>query len=129
MDSIRNSCDVFRNNYKVNAMLSLTLFFDFENQKKGSAPVLESPPEPASRNLRLLVACENVYFVTSFKLVGLLAFPSELRQRTWQVPFPILDIIISERELIQGKNLGVIYLGACEVAGSLQARLAGSHGL
>ena len=57
-----------------------------------------------------LGACENVYFATSFKLVGLMAFPSELRQRTWRVLFPILDIIVSERELIQGKNFGVIYL-------------------
>ena len=26
------------------------------------------------------------------------------------------------------KNMGIFYLGACEVAWSLQARLAGSHG-
>ena len=44
------------------------------------SPVLKSPPEPASRNLRLLGACENAYFATSFKLVGLMAFPSELTQ-------------------------------------------------
>ena len=43
------------------------------------APVLKSPPEPASRNLRLLWACKNAYFGTCFKLVGLMAFPSELR--------------------------------------------------
>ena len=36
-------------------------------------PVLESPQEPASWFLRLLGACKNAYFVTSFKLVGLMA--------------------------------------------------------
>ena len=35
---------------------------------------------------------------------------------------------ISEKELIKGGKVGIFYLGACEVARSLQARLAGSHG-
>ena len=34
-----------------------------------------------------------MYFSTSFKLFGLMAFTSELGQLTWQVLFPILDII------------------------------------
>ena len=29
-------------------------------------PVLESPPEPASQNLRLLGACENAHTATRF---------------------------------------------------------------
>ena len=32
------------------------------------------------------------YFLKSFKLVGLMAFPSEIRQLTWRVLFPIFDI-------------------------------------
>ena len=69
---------------------------------------------------------EPAYFLTSFKLVGLMAFDGW--QLTWQVLFPI-GFHISEKELIRGGvNVGVFYLGACEVAGSLQASLAGSHG-
>ena len=35
---------LFRNNYKVNEMLSFTLFCDFENQKKGSAAFSAKTP-------------------------------------------------------------------------------------
>ena len=79
------------------------------------SPVLESPPEPASQNLRLLGACENAYFATSFKL-----------GHSWfdGVPFRINTTNMAGALPI----LGVYNLGACEVAGSLQARLAGSHG-
>ena len=34
----------------------------------------------------------------------------------------------SEKELIRGEKVGIFDLGACEVARSLQARLAGLHG-
>ena len=101
---------------------NLTPVTKYEFSQAPSHPVLESPPEPDSRNLRLLGAC--VYFMFFFKLVGLIAFPSELRQLTWRVIYPIFP----EKELIRGKNAGVFDLGACEVARSLQARLAGSHG-
>ena len=40
--------------------------------------VLECAPEPASRFLSLLRACKNTYFATSFEVVVLMAFPSEL---------------------------------------------------
>ena len=84
--------------------------------------VLESPPEPASRLLRLLGACKNACFATNIKLVGLMAFPSDKIQLTWWVLFPILDI--SEKELImEGKWVFLILEPA-----RLQARLAGSHG-
>ena len=48
-----------------------------KNSRVWVGPVLEFPPEPASRVLRLLGACENAYFAISFKLVGLMAIPSE----------------------------------------------------
>ena len=41
---------------------------------------------------------------------------------------PNIGYHISEKELIRGKNVGVFDLGACKVARSLQARLAGLHG-
>ena len=41
---------------------------------------------------------------------------------------PNIGYHTSQKELIRGENVSVFYLGACEVAGSLQARLAGSHG-
>ena len=93
-------------------------------------PVLESPPDPAGRNLRLpgasLHAC---IFCDKFEIVGLMVFPSELRQPTWRLLFTIFDVIhMSEEELRREKNVGAFDLEACEVAQSLQARLAGSHG-
>lgn len=39
--------------------------------------VLQSLPEPASQFIRLLGACESAYFETSFKEIGLMAFPPE----------------------------------------------------
>ena len=42
--------------------------------------------------------------------------------------FPKIGFHISEKESIRGKKVGIFDLGACEVARSLQARLAGSHG-
>ena len=81
------------------------------------------PKFKVARNLRKRVFCNR------FKLVSLMAFPSELRQTTWRVLFSILNIIhISEKELIREKDVGAFDLGACEAARSLQARLAGSHG-
>ena len=44
--------------------------------------------EPASQNLKWLRARENAYFAST-----LMVLPSELRQLTWQVLFPILDIM------------------------------------
>ena len=41
---------------------------------------------------------------------------------------PNIGYHISEKELIRVKNVVVFDLGACEVARSLQASLAGSHG-
>ena len=40
---------------------------------------------------------------------------------------PSIGYHFSEKESIKEK-VGIFYLGACEVARSLQARLAGSHG-
>ena len=74
------------------------------------------PKFKVARSLRKCVFCDK------FEIVGLLVFPSELRQPTWQLLFPIFDVIRWE------KNVGAFDLGACEVARSLQARLAGSHG-
>ena len=42
-----------------------------------------SAPGACQPILRLLKDCDNAYFATSFKLVGLMAFPSEKRQLTW----------------------------------------------
>ena len=42
--------------------------------------------------------------------------------------FPNIGYHISEIELIRGKTVGIFDFGACEVAWSLQARLAGLHG-
>ena len=56
----------------------------------GQGPVLESPPEPASQNLRLLGAC---VFFDKFWFSWFDGLPSELRQLTWQVLFPILATI------------------------------------
>ena len=91
-------------------------------------PVLESPLEPANRSLRLLGACENAYFSTSFKLVGSMAFPNRKETTNMAQAFPDIGYHISGKESIRGEKVGISYLGACEVAQSLQARLAGSHG-
>ena len=81
------------------------------------------PKFKVARSLRKCVFCDK------FEIVGLIFFPSELRQPTWRLLFPIFDVIhISEKELRMEKNVGAFNLGACEVARSLQARLAGSHG-
>ena len=47
------------------------------------------------------------------------------KQLTWQVLSPILDFSSLKKKLKRGKNVGIFYLGACQVAQSLQARLAG----
>ena len=88
-------------------------------------PVLESPPEPASRFSSLLGACKNAYFATSFEVVGLMAFSSEKNTTFMVGAFPN---IISLKKNQKGRKAGIFDLGACEVARSLQARLAGSHG-
>ena len=44
------------------------------------------------------------------------------------VAFPNIGYHISER-IDKGKKMGIFHLGACEVAGSLQARLGGLDGL
>ena len=41
---------------------------------------------------------------------------------------PNIGYHTSQKELRRGENVSVFYHGACDVAGSLQARLAGSHG-
>ena len=81
------------------------------------------PKFKVAQSLRKCVICDK------FEIVGLMVFPSELRQPTWRLLFPTFDVIhISEKELRREKNVGAFDLGACEVARSLQARLAGSHG-
>ena len=81
------------------------------------------PKFKVARSLRKCVFCDK------FEIVGLMVFPSELRQPTCRLPFPIFNVIhISEKELRREKNVGAFNLGACEVARSLQARLTGLHG-
>ena len=99
----------------------MSFFYGHADRKGGRDHlVLQSPLEPASRFLRLPGAYKNAYFATGFKSLNL-----SFRIKTINMVFAFLNVgyCISEKESIREKNLG-----ACEVARSLQARLAGSHG-
>ena len=100
------------------------------NMKKWWArPGSRIPSGACKQKFKVARSVRKCVFCNKFEIVGLMVFPSELRQPTWRLLFTIFDVIhMSEEELRREKNVGAFDLGACEVARSLQARLAGSHG-
>ena len=87
----------------------------------GPVPVLESPPGACQPKFKVAWS-EHIFRQgnTCFKLVGLMAFPLEIRQLIWQVLLPILDIM-SLRRNYQGVKMWMFLilelaklLGACK---------------
>ena len=63
----------------------------------GSCPGSRIPSGACQPKFKVARSLRKCVFCDKFEIVGLMVFPSELRQQTWRVLHPILDIIISEK--------------------------------
>ena len=85
--------------------------------EKDLIPVLQSPPEPASRFLRLLGACENAYFARKKKLISWFDGLSFRIKTTYIVgAVPTIGYHFSEKEIIKEKMPKIDSLDALDDA-------------